>query len=79
MPLQTQKTEEFFLKIFKTAILVFMALALLAVLGYTPGMAATSHGGWALALLYAGLPCVFKLAALVALSRGVITAPEENP
>lgn len=32
MPLQTQKTEEFFLKIFKTAILVFMALALLAVL-----------------------------------------------
>ena len=35
--------------------------------------------GWALALLYAGLPCVFKLAALVALSRGVITAPEENP
>jgi hypothetical protein len=30
-------------------------------------------------LLYAGLPCVFKLAALVALSRGVIAAPEENP
>ena len=56
-----------------------LALPLLAVLGYTPGMAATSHGGWALALLYAGLPCVFKLAALVALSRGVITAPEENP
>ena len=56
-----------------------LALPLLAVLGYTPGMAATSQGGWALALLYAGLPCVFKLAALVALSRGVITAPEENP
>ena len=31
MPLQTQKTEEFFLKIFKVAILIFMALALVAV------------------------------------------------
>ena len=32
MPLQTQKTEEFFLKIFKVAILIFMALALVAVI-----------------------------------------------
>ena len=32
MPLQTQKTEEFFLKIFKVAILFFMALALVAVI-----------------------------------------------
>jgi Na+/melibiose symporter-like transporter len=46
-----------------------LTLPLLAVLGYRPGQVAA--GGLALALVYAGLPCLFKLCALLALPRGV--------
>lgn len=42
-----------------------LALPLLAALGYRPGVA----GGAALALVYAGLPCLLKLLAMAALWR----------
>jgi Na+/melibiose symporter-like transporter len=51
-----------------------LALPLLAWLGYQPGAGA----GHALALSYAGLPCLLKLAALAALAR-YPTVPEGNP
>ena len=44
-----------------------LALPLLAVLGYRPGM----PGGAALALVYAALPCALKLLAMATLWRGL--------
>lgn len=44
-----------------------LALPLLAVLGYQPGVA----GGAALSLVYAGVPCLLKLLAMAALWRGL--------
>ena len=49
-----------------------LALPLLAMLGYRPGMA----GGMALALVYAALPCALKLLAMATLWRGL---PSTSP
>lgn len=49
-----------------------LALPLLAMLGYRPGMA----GGMALALVYAALPCTLKLLAMATLWRGL---PSTSP
>lgn len=46
-----------------------LALPLLAMLGYRPGM----PGGLALALVYAALPCTLKLLAMATLWRGLPT------
>ncbi|GJI97405.1 MFS transporter [Duganella caerulea] len=48
-----------------------LALPLLAVLGYRPGVA----GGAALALVYAGLPCLLKLLAMAALRPQPVPMP----
>lgn len=44
-----------------------LALPLLAWCGYQPGPGGTAAGSHALALLYGGLPCLFKLAAMLCL------------
>ncbi|MDN0082835.1 MFS transporter [Crenobacter sp. SG2305] len=50
-----------------------LALPLLAQLGYRPGHA--GEAGLALALVYAGLPCLIKLLALVTLRGGWLERP----
>ncbi|QOT78728.1 MFS transporter [Cupriavidus basilensis] len=44
-----------------------LALPLLAWCGYQPGAGGTAAGSHALALVYGGLPCLFKLAAMLCL------------
>ena len=56
-----------------------LSLPALAWFGYQPGNPATGGAGLALALAYAGLPCLFKLAALAALREPSRAVTENFP
>jgi Na+/melibiose symporter-like transporter len=58
-----------------------LVLPALSVLGYQPGSTAGSHELQALQWVYAGLPCMLKLIALVMLSRvqDVLSVSERTP
>lgn len=55
-----------------------LTLPVLAWLGYQPGTPAVGSGGHALAGIYAGLPCLLKLAALALLRAAPHVSPEPS-